>query len=213
MRSLSMATLFLIPLATGCMTEPGAGDEPEGETSSELMACPTGAICEPVDTPITQHLIVNEGFESGTTAWNLSGTARVDSLNCRTGTKCMHLGGIPYTSITSGQGYQTVTIPVDSVSATLSFDLYVFSYYTQNDPDIVTVLITDTQGHELMRLASLYPSSLYQLMSTGWNHFGSYNLMSLRGRTVRVAFQHASISGSGSAWGVDNVDLTIKRWP
>src|SRR5436309_9431170 len=66
------------------------------------------------------ELIVNGGFESGSTAWTMSGGAGVysDGGYARSGANYLWLGGV---TNENDAAYQTITIPGSATSATLSF--------------------------------------------------------------------------------------------
>jgi len=95
------------------------------------------------------ELIVNGGFELDSAGWVLSGspyvaTPTTDSTVARSGTNFLWFGGVEYET---DAAYQTITVPANEVSCTLSFYYNIIS--EEGNPaayDLFSATIRDNNG-------------------------------------------------------------------
>ncbi|MGB9178496.1 MAG: M36 family metallopeptidase [Pyrinomonadaceae bacterium] len=149
------------------------------------------------------ELIVNGGFESGTTPWVISGqTVRSTGAYPHSGTAYMILGAVNSSTSTL---YQTVTIP--SGGANLNFWLNVTTSEAVGDPvfDRLFIEVRNTSGTLLTTLATFSnqnggTAGVYVLR-------GAYNLSSFAGQTVRIQFRATEDISLPTSFRVDDVSV------
>ncbi|HEX5707704.1 MAG TPA: M36 family metallopeptidase [Pyrinomonadaceae bacterium] len=149
------------------------------------------------------NIIVNPGFESGTTPWVVSG-----QITRSTGT--FPHGGVAYMIIngvnsTSGTLYQTVTIP--SGGASLNFWLNITTSEAAGASvfDRLFIEVRSTSGTLLATLATFSnqnsgTAGVYVLR-------GPYNLNSFAGQTVRIQFRGTNDITLPTSFRVDDVSV------
>jgi Zn-dependent metalloprotease len=149
------------------------------------------------------ELIVNPGFESGTTPWIVSG-----SVTRSTG--AFPHGGVAYMIIngvnsSSGTLYQTVTVP--SGGGNLNFWLNITTSEAAGDPvfDRLFIEVRSTSGTLLATLATFSnqnsgTAGVYVLR-------GPYNLSSFAGQTVRIQFRGTNDITLPTSFRVDDVSV------
>ncbi|MGA9996570.1 MAG: M36 family metallopeptidase, partial [Pyrinomonadaceae bacterium] len=149
------------------------------------------------------ELIVNGGFETGTTPWIISGqTVRSTGAYPHSGTAYMILGAVNSSTSTL---YQTVTIP--SGGANLNFWLNVTTSEATGAPvyDSVFIEVRNTSGTLLTTLATFTnqnsgTAGVYVLR-------GPYNLSSFAGQTVRIQFRATEDISLPTSFRVDDVSV------
>jgi hypothetical protein len=149
------------------------------------------------------NVVVNPGFESGTTPWVVSG-----QVTRSTGT--FPHGGVAYMIIngvnsTSGTLYQTVTVP--SGGGNLNFWLNISTTEAAGDPvfDRLFIEVRNTAGTLLATLATFSnqnsgTSGVYVLR-------GPYNLSSFAGQTVRIQFRGTNDISLPTSFRIDDVSV------
>ncbi len=153
------------------------------------------------------QLIVNGGFESGSTSWTASsGVITNDS------TQAGHGGS--YKAWLDGYGaahtdtmYQTVTIPSTATSATLSFWLRVESDETTTTQayDTLKVQVRSSANAVLSTLAT------YSNLNKGTTFTQkTFDLSAYKGQTVRIYFEGVEGSTVTTSFIVDDVSLTTQ---
>ncbi|HET9698254.1 MAG TPA: NEW3 domain-containing protein, partial [Terriglobales bacterium] len=157
-------------------------------------------------TGTASQLIVNPGFESGQTGWAAT-TGVITYLSgeyAHTGSWKAWLSG--YGNPTTRSMYQQVSIPSNTLSATLSFWLHVDSYDTTGIAhDRLNVQVLDSYGRLLGTLASysnVNKASGYQLRT--------FDLSAYRGRAIRLYFVATEDSSLRTNFVVDDVTLNVK---
>ncbi|MDQ1592640.1 MAG: hypothetical protein QOG71_3267 [Pyrinomonadaceae bacterium] len=166
-----------------------------GQTFTVTQAGATGGGVE---------LITNNGFETGTTPWVVSGqVTRSTGAYPHGGTAYMILGAV---NSTSGTLYQQVTIPSGS-SPNLNFWLNVTTSEAAgaNVFDRLFIEVRNTSGTLLATLATFSnqnsgTAGVYVLR-------GSYNLGAYAGQTVRVQFRSTQDSSLPTSFRVDDVSV------
>ena len=150
------------------------------------------------------QLIVNGGYESGTTPWVLSGQViRSTGSFPHSGVAYMILNGV---NSTSGTLYQTVTIPSGS-SPNLTFWLNI----TTNEAagaavfDRLFIEVRNTSGTLLATLATF--SNQNSGTAGAYVLRGPYNLSSFAGQTVRIQFRGTNDSILSTSFRVDDVSV------
>ena len=150
------------------------------------------------------QLIVNGGYESGTTPWVLSGqVVRSTGSFPHSGVAYMILNGV---NSTSGTLYQTVTIPSGS-SPNLTFWLNI----TTNEAagaavfDRLFIEVRNTSGTLLATLATF--SNQNSGTAGAYVLRGPYNLSSFAGQTVRIQFRGTNDSILSTSFRVDDVSV------
>jgi Zn-dependent metalloprotease len=149
------------------------------------------------------ELIVNPGFESGTTPWVVSGqVTRSTGTFPHSGIAYMILGGV---NSTTGTLYQQVTIP--SGGANLNFWLNITTGEAAGASvfDSLFIEVRNTSGTLLATLATFSnqnsgTSGVYVLR-------GPYNLSSFAGQTVRIQFRATEDISLPTSFRVDDVSV------
>jgi hypothetical protein len=158
------------------------------------------------------ELIVNGGFESGVaTPWTVAGGADVYSGFGHSGTYYLWLGGV-VNEVDSA--YQTVTIPANATSATLSFYYNVSSQEgTSGAFDTFTATVRTTGNALLATVISL--SNMDQDPGPGnpYYHQVTYNLLPYAGQTIRIQFDSANDLTRFSSFFVDDVSVQVQAGP
>ena len=158
-------------------------------------------------TPTGSELMVNGGFETGTTPW-VGTTGAINAWSGQPayeGTRNLWLGGNGRTATESL--YQQVTIPSSATSATLSFYLHIDTAETSSSSayDKCVVTVKNSYGTTLKTLATysnLNKATGYQLRT--------FDLSAYKGQTVRVHFNMTEDVSLQTSFVVDKVSLQVK---
>ncbi len=150
------------------------------------------------------QLITNQGFETGTTPWIVSGqVTRSTGAYPHSGTAYMIINGV---NSSSGTLYQTVTIP-SGCSPNLNFWLNITTSEAAGDPifDRLFIEVRNTSGTLLATLATFSnqnsgTAGVYVLR-------GSYSLSSFAGQTVRIQFRGTNDITLPTSFRVDDVSV------
>lgn len=150
------------------------------------------------------QLIKNPGFESGAVGWRLSKTG----LITRTTAFPPHKGTAKAQLAANNVAiFQTVTIPSNACAASLAFYLRVATTETSNlAHDKLRVQIVSSSGVPLRTLATysnLNKSSVYV------RH--AFNLLALKGKTVRIRFLAVENTTLKSTFLIDDVTLVTRH--
>jgi hypothetical protein len=161
-----------------------------------LTVNPSGGGC-------TGQLIVNGGFESGTTPWVMSGAIRSTGAFPHSGVAYSILGGGNNQSHTE---YQQITIPA-GCSKNLSFWLNITSDETTTTTqfDRIFVEVRNTSGTLLATLATF--SNLNKGTAGAYVLRGPFSLASFAGQTVRIQFRVTTDVSLQSTFRVDDVSV------
>ncbi|HEX8175488.1 MAG TPA: M36 family metallopeptidase [Pyrinomonadaceae bacterium] len=149
------------------------------------------------------ELILNSGFESGTSPWTISGqVTRSTGAYPHSGVAYMIINGV---DSTSGTLYQTVTIP--SGGASLNFWLNITTNEAAGSAiyDRLFIEVRNTSGTLLGTLATFSnqnsgTAGVYVLR-------GPYNLSSWAGQTVRIQFRGTNDISLPTSFRVDDVSV------
>jgi len=157
------------------------------------------------------ELIVNGGFEQGSTGWTWSSANGLNPVSdlyndAHSGSYYLWLGDDNGTD----SAYQTITIPSTASEATLTFYWNINSSETSGTPDTFTATIRDTSGNILATVVSLSnqngtpPGNPYYTEQ-------SYDLSSYAGRTIRIYFvSNCTLTGSKTTnFRVDDVSVAV----
>ena len=149
------------------------------------------------------ELIVNPGFETGTTPWVISGqVVRSTGVYPHSGTAYMILGAV---NNTTGTLYQTVTIPTGT-SPNLNFWLNIT---TSEAPgtifDRLFIEVRSTSGTLLATLATF--SNVNSGTAGVYVLRGAYNLGAFAGQTVRIQFRATEDVSLPTSFRVDDVSV------
>jgi len=147
------------------------------------------------------NIIVNPGFESGTTPWVISGqVTRSTGSFPHSGVAYMILGGV---NSTTGTLYQEVTVPAGG--ANLNFWLNITTSEAAGAAvfDRLFIEVRNTSGTLLATLATFSnqnsgTAGVYVLR-------GPYNLASFAGQTVRIQFRATEDITLPTSFRVDDV--------
>jgi len=158
-------------------------------------------------TTTNNEQVLNGGFESGATSWSGT-TGAIGTWAAQTayqGAKYAWLGGNGKTATETL--YQTVTIPANATTATLSFYLHIDTAETTSTSayDKLDVSIQNTSGVTLKTLATY--SNLNK--ATGYQS-RSFDLGAYKGQTLRVYFKMTEDSSAQTSFVVDNVSLLTR---
>ncbi|RDI41848.1 protease pro-enzyme activation domain-containing protein [Falsibacillus pallidus] len=150
------------------------------------------------------ELITNGGFESGQSPWTESssgGYQLVDSSLPHAGSNSAYLNG--YNNSTDSI-YQTVSIPANATSATLTFWTYVSTQETSHAYDFLYAQVRNTSGSPLATLLTLNDGT-----ASGWVK-RTYDLSNYKGQTVQIAFKGTNDSSNPTDFFVDDVSLQVQ---
>ncbi|HEV2860591.1 MAG TPA: M36 family metallopeptidase [Pyrinomonadaceae bacterium] len=149
------------------------------------------------------ELILNPGFESGTTPWAYSGVTFSNGAYPHSGVYYAIVGN--GANSTTGTLYQTVTIP--SGGANLNFWLNVSTSEAVGDPvyDRLFIEVRNTSGTLLTTLATF--SNQNGGTAGAYVLRGPYNLGSFAGQTVRIQFRGTNDSTLPTSFRVDDVSV------
>ena len=175
-------------------------------------SCPSGTptptptpTATPTPTPGGSELIVNGGFEGSVSPWISSGSGAFYISNGnypQAGTGYVYYG---VNNSTSGQSYQTVSIP-SSAAGTFTFWLNVSSSETTTTTqyDKLFVELRNSSGTLLTTLATY---SNLNKGTAGVYSQKSFNLAAYKGQTVRVQFRSTTDSSVSTTFRVDSASL------
>jgi hypothetical protein len=168
-------------------TAPSATDTP---TSTPTDTPQPTATDTPTSTPTATsapsaptNLVVNGGFESGSSGWALGGspTPVVTTQKAHSGTHSALLGQRTLSSWTwaNNSVVQTVTLPSSASSITLSFWYY--------------LTCSGSQGIQVSLVANGVTTTILRVCgnTNGWTKF-SYNLLPYRGKQLKLVFAAAA---------------------
>ena len=185
-----------------------------GTYNGAITISATGATNTPVTVPVTLtvnptgggctgELIVNGGFESGTTPWVLSGAIHSTGAFPHSGVAYSILGGGNNNSHTE---YQQITIPA-GCSKNLSFWLNVTSSETTTTTqfDRIFIEVRNTSGTLLATLTTF--SNLNKGTSGVYVLRGPYSLAAFAGQTVRIQFRATTDFSLATTFRVDDVTV------
>jgi len=155
----------------------------------------------------TSQLLANAGFESGNVSWTAAASGDITTSTSYAphgGSWYAWLGG--WSTAHTDYLYQTVTIPANATSATLSFYLRVTTAETTTTSayDTLKVQLRDTSNTVLTQLVSysnLNASCCYSQKS--------FDVSAYAGRTVRVYFQADNDNGNQTSFLVDDAAVTV----
>ncbi len=158
-------------------------------------------------TSTTTQLLANPGFESGATSWAAAASSDITTSTSyapHAGSWYAWLGG--WSTAHTDWMYQTVTIPSNATSATLSFYLRVATAETTTTTayDTLKVQLRDSSNNVLTQLVSvsnLSASCCYALKS--------FDVSAYRGSTVRVYFEAVNDNGNQTSFLVDDAALKV----
>lgn len=168
------------------------------ETDSIVNAAPT-------------ELIINRGFESGSTGWLLSGDfyadSRFDHPHQGTGYAYLSKADGSYGNNLGGTMEQTVTIPSSATSATLTFWYSISTNETEPIPyDMLDVIIFDTGYNYLATAANLDNTDSQSPITYSQK---SFNMTPYIGKTIKLVFEAGTDAGKPTVFRIDDVSLII----
>jgi Predicted solute binding protein len=155
----------------------------------------------PTGTPVS-NLLQNGGFESGSSYWvesSSGGYELIDSSKPHTGSYSADLCG--YNNCRDSI-YQTVTLPTNVTTATLSYYWYMTTNETSHPYDYLYVQVRNTSGTVLGTLQTLSDGST----AGAWQH-PSFDVSAYKGQTVQIAFVSTNDSVYPTSFYVDDVAL------
>ena len=159
------------------------------------------------NTTATQQLVLNSGFESGSTNWSASsGVITNDaSVSAHAGSWKAWMNG--YGSAHTDTLYQQVSIPSTATSATLGFWLKITSDETTTTQayDTLKIQVRNSSGSVLATLAT------YSNLNKGSSYVQrTFDLSAYKGQTVRVYFEGIEGSTVATSFIVDDVTLNVQ---
>lgn len=159
-----------------------------------------------VTTVISQELMVNGGFESGTTGWTGT-TGDIGTFTAEPafqGTRNAWMGGNG-AAITETLA-QTVTIPSTATSAILSFYLHIDTAESGSTVyDKMVVQVRNTSGTVLKTLANYSNVNA----AAGYQQ-RSFDLSVYKGQTIQIYFSETEDASLQTSFVLDNVSLISK---
>ncbi len=176
------------------------------DSSSPVKTATSNNATLTVGTTQQSELVVNGGFESGTTPWAGS-TGVIGNYSGQTayeGTRFAWLGGNGTTATETL--YQTVSIPSTATSANFSFALHIDTAESGSTAyDKLVVTVKNSSGTTLGTLATYSnanAASGYQVRS--------FNLLPYKGQSVRLHFNMTEDSSLQTSFVVDKVSLQVQ---
>ncbi|HEY0587121.1 MAG TPA: M4 family metallopeptidase [Pseudoduganella sp.] len=176
------------------------------DSSSPVKTATSNNATLTVGTTQQSELVVNGGFESGTTPWAGS-TGVIGNYSGQTayeGTRFAWLGGNGATATETL--YQSVTIPSTATSANFSFALHIDTAESGTTAyDKLVVTVKNSSGTTLGTLATYSnanAASGYQIRS--------FNLLPYKGQTVRLHFNMTEDSSLQTSFVVDKASLQVQ---
>jgi hypothetical protein len=176
------------------------------DSSSPVKTATSNNATLTVGTTQQSELVVNGGFESGTTPWAGS-TGVIGNYSGQTayeGTRFAWLGGNGTTATETL--YQTVSIPSTATSANFSFALHIDTAESGSTAyDKLVVTVKNSSGTTLGTLATYSnanAASGYQVRN--------FNLLPYKGQTVRLHFNMTEDSSLQTSFVVDKVSLQVQ---
>jgi hypothetical protein len=167
----------------------------------------TTTISLTISSAAPTQLIVNPGFENGSSPWTL--TAGV--LNSSTA-EPPHSGSFDawldgYGTTHTDSATQTVTIPSTATSATLTFWLHIDTAETTTTTafDTLRVQVLNTSGTVLATLGTF--SNLNH--AAGYSQ-KSFSVLSFKGQTVQIRFLGQEDSSLQTSFVIDDVNLNVQ---
>ena len=186
-----------------------------GTYNATITITATGATNSPRTVPVTltvtpgtaAELITNGGFEGSVNPWVLSGAGAFwigNGASPHGGTGYGYLG---VNNSTSGQFYETISIPSTATTANLTFWLNVTSSETTTSVqyDKLFVEVRNTAGTLLATPATF--SNLNKAATGVYTQRGAYSLLAYRGQTVRVQFRTTTDVSLPTTFRVDDVSV------
>jgi murein DD-endopeptidase MepM/ murein hydrolase activator NlpD len=154
-----------------------------------------------ISAPQPTERIINGHFSSGTSGWSKSGDFWIGSAANYRSSPNYAAGGVDSSGYPKnnalGSMYQTITIPSNATSATLSFWYNISSSDSNTTPyDVLNVTVQNSSGGHLASVA-IYSNT----NANGSYTQKTYDLLSFKGQTIRINFLATS----------DNVDKTVFR--
>ncbi|MBI1929575.1 cadherin-like domain-containing protein, partial [Candidatus Poribacteria bacterium] len=158
------------------------------------------------------ELVTNGGFESQSTGWVLSGNFYADSRF----TKPHSGAGYAYVSNpdgTSGDNlngsiYQSVTIPANTTSATLTFWYNITSQETGNTAnDVLKITIQNSTGSVLATVATYSNLNKDPAAGNPYYHQKTFDMTLYKGQTVRVHFLGTTNGSLPTTFRIDDVGI------
>ena len=195
---------YVYPAKTGYDDATGIGSFIGLPLLADLTA--GGSFTTPITAP-SQQLLGNPGFENGVSRpqpWVastavISGGGRYGAYD---GSYKAWMGGYfaPHTDTL----YQTVSIPANVTSATLSFYLDIDAIPTNSPVDTLTLQVRDTNG---VVLNTLHTYSNLDSIEAYFQY--SYDMMPYKGKTVQIYFIEKD-NGLGASFLLDSFGLLVQ---
>ncbi len=202
------------PLSTGTPTPtptPTATPTPTPTPTATPTATPTPTLTPtPTPTPTAtptatpSELIVNGGFEGSVSPWVMSGSGAFYTNNGNyphTGTGYIYFG---VNNNTTGQTYQTVTIPSTATGSLTFWFNCNSSEGTTTAYDFLYVEVRNTSGTLLQTLATY---SNKNKGTAGVYLQKSFSLAAYKGQTVRLQFRTTTDVSLSTTFRIDDVSL------
>ena len=176
------------------------------DASSPAGSVTSNNVTLTVTSVVSQELMVNGGFESGTTGWTGT-TGDIGSFSGEAafqGTRNAWMGGNG-SAITETLA-QTLTIPAASTSAILSFYLHIDTAESGSTVyDKLQVQVRNTSGTVLKTLATYSNVNA----ATGYQQ-RTFDLTAYKGQTVQIYFTETEDASVQTSFVLDNVSLISK---
>ena len=197
------------PAPTATSTPPGPTNTPTPppgptNTPTRTPTPPPGPTNTPTP-PTGSQLILNGGFESGSSPWvqaSSGGYSIVDTTRPHSGTYSAYLCG--YNGC-SDSIYQTVSIPAGTTSATLTYSWYMSTQETSHAYDYLYARVRNSSGGTLATLQTISDGSA----ANAWQS-ASFNLSAYAGQTVQIAFVGSNDSSAATDFFLDDVALNVR---
>ncbi len=154
----------------------------------------------PTSTPTATNLIVNGGFEQGSSPWvesSSGGYEIVDTSRPHSGSHEAYLCGY---NTCQDSLYQTITLPASSTSDVLTYFWYMTTTETSHAYDFLSVEVRSSSGTVLATLQTISDGS-----TAGKWKSASFDLSAYIGQTVQIAFVATNGSLKPTSFYLDDV--------
>jgi len=160
------------------------------------------------------NLIVNGGFENGSSPWKMQEATNTSAgAYAHSGTSYLQILPLPYAGH-QGNCNQTISIPANVTAATLAYYWNVSQLNNSVVNDSLTVLVRDPVNFSVLENFAYYSSANRSAPGNPNYHLAQFSLLPYAGRSVRLDFITANDPVSGvTVFRIDDVSVLTSTSP